>query len=259
MKLSDLKPWVLPVAGLVALGIVAFLAVGYLNHLRSRADAAERKAEAAELKAQGFAVAADTSRKQLDATAASNQLLQAEVERLKKASPGAQVVGTLSGTTHLVALPFPATANGSGPQPPATPGASSPPPGSSARPCALYFDEPVEIRVDGAAMKTDGGNLVLAGVASLWVLFKGESEPKKVLDTPLTLKVQAQPPAPAPGWGAGLALVGFSGPGGGGWWAGPLVSPPSLRAIGLDLSLLVGGGVGMNGSWGGLAGGLARW
>ncbi len=251
-----LAPWaalLLVVAGLV---VATYLGVGYLNSLRGRASEAERKAEAAELRAKGFAVAADASQKQLDATAAANQLLQSEIERLKKASPGAHVVGTVSGTTHLVGLPIPPSALPPDSSPPASGGVAS---AAGPRPCALFFDEPLEIRIDGAALHTEGGNLVLAGIASLWILPRGETEPKKILDAPLTLKVQAAAPEKPLGWGAGLALVAFSGPGGGGWWAGPLVSPPSLRVLGLDLSALMGGGVGANGTWGGLAGALVRW
>ena len=254
--LRKLAPWavlLLVVAGLV---VAVYLGVGYFNALRSRASEAERKAEAAELKAQGFAVAADTSQKQLDATAAANQLLQVEIERLKKASPGAHVVGTVTGTTHLVAFPIPPSALPPDSSPPASGGVAS---AAGPRPCALYFDEPVEIRLDGALMKTEGGNLVAAGVASLWILPRGETETRKILDAPLTLKVQAAAPEKALGWGAGIALVGSSGPGGGSWWAGPIVSPPSVSFLGLDLSALVGGGAGANGTWGGLAGALVRW
>ncbi|MEI6225606.1 MAG: hypothetical protein WCS72_12675 [Deltaproteobacteria bacterium] len=254
--LRKLAPWAVLAVGIAVVVVLVYLGVGYLNSLRSRASEAERKAEGAELRAQGFAVAADTSQKQLDATAAANQLLHLEVERLKKASPGAHVVGTVTGTTHLVAFPIPPSALPPDSSPPASGGVAS---AAGPRPCALYFDEPLEIRIDGAALHTEGGNLILAGVASVWIVPRGDTETRKILDAPLTLKVQAAAPEKALGWGAGIALVGSSGPGGGSWWAGPIVSPPSVSFLGLDLSALVGGGVGANGAWGGLAGALVRW
>jgi hypothetical protein len=253
--LSKLKPWVLPVVLLAGLVVATYFGVGYLNALRGRADAAERKAEQADLRAKGFAVAADTSQKHLDATAAANQLLQAEVERLKKASPGAHVVGTVTGTTGVVALPIPPQALPSDSSPPASGGVASAAGPLPARPCALYFDEPLEIRIDGAAMKTEGGNLVLAGVASLWILPRGDTGTRKVLDAPLSLKVQAAAPEKSAGWGAGvLALAGRDG-----WALGPAASPPPLRFLGLELELLVGAAAGPGGNWNAAALGLVRW
>ncbi len=250
-----LSPWVALLMGVAVAVVAVYFAMGYLNALRSRADAAERKAEAAQLTVQGFAVAADASQKKLDQTAAANQVLQAEIERIKKAS-GAHVVGTVSGTTHVIALPVAPVAPGSGGTAPALPGDGGTVP---VRLCAIFADEPIEIRLDGAALKTEGGNLVLAGVASLWLLPRGETETRKILDAPLTLKVQAAAPEKALGWGAGLMLVGFSAAGTGGYWVGPIVSPPSVSFLGLDLSVLLGGGAGGNGAWGGMAGGLVRW
>jgi hypothetical protein len=237
-----LAPWAAVLVGIAGAVVLVYLGVGYLNALRSRADAAERKAEQSDLRAKGFAVAADTSQKQLDATAAANQLLQAEVERLKKASPGAHVVGTVTGTTGVVALPIPPQALPVDSSPPASGGgvasAAGPLP---PRPCAFYFDEPLEIRIDGAAMKTEGGNLVLAGVASLWILPRGETETRKILDAPLSLKVSAAAPEKTMGWGAGLLATGGSG----GASAGPLLAFPPATWLGIEWNALVGAAVGV--------------
>jgi hypothetical protein len=250
--------WAVPALALV----VCLLLVSAWNGQRRARGAAERAAEAAELRAAGLAVAADLTARQLRARVAELEAgsadLKAELERVRHASPGARPVGTVSATTGPVpaggptrppwpcapVAPCPVTPDA----PPVDPG---PPPALQA--CLLAAGDTGEVRVLGAALATRAGNLVVVGAAEAWRLDPGP--PARLFGGPLQVKVSREAPVGTPGWGVGVvALAGRSG-----WAAGPAISPPPLSFWGLQLEALAGAGVGPGGEWAATGIGLVRW
>ena len=255
-KLRPFLPWLALVAALVVGG---FVLAGYLNRQRTRVAAAERRAEAAELRAQGLQVAHDATQKELDAVREASAVLAAELDRIKHASPGAEVVATATGSSGWIPLWPPAPTNSAPDSPPApvvnapaSPGAT---PTQPARRCMVFEGEMLEVRVAGAALETRGGNAVVTGTAAVWLQPVGGLAPAQLFEVPLSLDVKMKAPPSPPGWGAGaIALAGRWG-----WAVGPAVSAPPLRVLGLDVTATGGVGVGPNGEWAGALLGLVRW
>jgi hypothetical protein len=252
--------WFVPA---VALVVVALLAHAW-NEQRLAARAAVRLAEAAELRAKGFGAAIEVKEAQLRERIASEAGLKAEVERLKKASPGARPVAVVSGTTGPVAAG--GTPRPSWPCSPAAPcrltapeKSEAPPGGASAEPphdaapgmnlapttpvCLLAEGDTGEVRGTAAAMRTRPGNLVVVGTAEAWRILPAPAT--RLFRGRLELDVSAVGPPRALGWGVGL-YVGISRDG---WAAGPALALPPVRWRGWQADVSVGAGVGPGGAW----------
>lgn len=236
---------------IVVLALVVLGGVWYVNHLRTKATDAEEDRDRLALELAGANAVHEVTAKDLRRTVTiltvAHAGLQAEIDKIRGAMPGAGVVGTVSGSTGGVvvgpAAGIPVVV------PPATPGA---PPSPACPACALYVGDRVELKVAGVALQGTSGAVAVAATAQAWRV--GEP-PTLLVEGPLKLEVKMKDPGSLPGWGVGAVLVG----GRSGYWIGPLASPPPIRLWGLEASLLLGVGVGGVGEWGGLAGGLLRW
>jgi hypothetical protein len=136
-------PWIL--AALLAAGMVAAIWNG-----RRLTNEAERLAEAATLKAQNFAVADQGKERALEVRAAEIGGLQAELARLRAASPGVKVRTVVRWKTAY--LPA-----GGAPREPAAPGQPVV--------CVLAQGDEGQIRVDAVRAETKAGNVVAVGQA----------------------------------------------------------------------------------------------
>ena len=237
---------------LILLAVVVGGGVWYVNKLRNQGNEAAQDRDRLALELAGASAVHEVTAKTLRAevtrltdTAAG---LQAEIDKVRGAMPGAVVVGTASGSTGGVTV-GPAAGIPVAGSPPAS-AAGTPSPVCPA--CALRVGDQVELKVYGVALQGDSGAVAVAATAQAWRV--GEP-PTLLAEGPLRLDVKMKDPGELPGWGAGAVIVG----GRSGYWVGPLLSPPPIRLWGLEASLLVGAGVGGGGEWGGLAGGLLRW
>jgi hypothetical protein len=184
-------PWLLTVGLAVAL-VLFFLSA------RDDVASAAKRAEAAELTAKHFQVAAEAGAKDLAAAADGIAGLKAEVARLQKESPGAKLKTVIRWRT--VYLPA-----GGEARPPETPGA--PPPV-----CVLARGDQGQIRVDAVRAETRAGNVVAIGQAEAvrvapppeTVLFGGPFEAALSSYTEAAI-------TPAPRWSLGAR----------GWWRNP--------------------------------------
>ena len=246
-----IPPWVTAqVATLAAVGALSFLLVAQCNRSASLkaqvegAKAALQKAdESHRLEVAGIqeanAVEADELRK---AKNSALEALNASLEALKvKSRPIVVVRGSTGPVTAGGALP-------PGPAPVAGGGQTLPPDAPPAQVCLLRPGDKGEIRVTGAAVKTQAGNVAVEADAEAWRL-----EPdSKLFGGPLHLEVKYQaPPAPARevGWGGGLALA----VGSRGWAAGPAVASPPLHLWRLQLEPSAGLTLGPQGEFVGVA------
>lgn len=258
--------WFVPAVALVVIGLL----VHAWNGERTARGAAERAAEAAELEAKGVKRAAEATEAQLRARLAEAigqvEGLGAEVERIKKAAPGARPVSVWTGTTGSVVvggIPRP----GNWPCSPAAPcpsneaekSATPAEPAETARntprnipECVLAVGDRAEIRAGGATLETVKGNQLPVAVATAYRTWPLPET--KIFGNRLVLDVSVAPPARPLGWGVGLmATAGRSG-----WAAGPALSPPPWVVLGVQLEALAGAGVGPTGDWFANAAVLAR-
>ena len=250
--------WAVP-----ALALLVVLALVWAwNGQRRAAGEAERALEAAELRAAGMAVAGEATARQLRARVAELEAgsadLAAELERVRRAAPGARPVGTATATTGPVPAggparpPWPCAPVAPCPMPPEAPAGPTVP--AQALPaCLLAPGDTGEVRVSGAALATRAGNLAVVGAAEAWRLEPGP--PARLFGGPLQVDVVREKQRAGPGWGVGLVASA----GRAGWSAGPAISPPPLALFGLQLEALVGAGVGQGGEWAATAAGLVRW
>jgi hypothetical protein len=231
-----------------------------LNAGRESEATARRLADEARLRAEGILVVEQAKGRDLEAEArrlgARVPELEAELERARKAAPGARVTGTVSTSTGGVVA-------GGSPRPgPACPAAAppaaapAPPSGPPAPACVLADGDVGEIRVDQVAMETREGAQLLVGSTSAWRLDPGPAT--KVMSgsfrSALSTAKTEPPPAP-PGWGAGL----YAGVSREGWALGPALALPPARLWALQLEVVLGAGVGPGGVWTGAGTALARW
>ena len=245
-----LKAWWLPV---VVISAAVAGGVYYVNHLRNQGNEAAQERDRLALELAGanavHEVTARDLRREVTRLTDTNAGLQAEIDKVRGAMPGAGVVGTASGSTGGITV-GPATGIPGTGSPPASGSGATPSPVCSA--CALLVGDRVELKVAGVALQGDSGAVAVAATAQAWRV--GEP-PVLLAEGPLRMDVKLKDAGELPGWGAGAVVVG----GRGGWFLGPLLSPPPIRVWGLEGSLLLGAGVGPGGEWGGLAGGLLRW
>jgi hypothetical protein len=246
--------WFVPALALV---VVALLAAAW-NGQRLAARAAVRLAEAADLRAKGFGAAVEVKEAQLKERIASAAGLKAEVERLKKASPGSRPVVVASGTTGpLVAAGAARPGNDGAPSAgaPVEPAHDAPPdvsPHLTPPVCLLAVGDAVELRANAAALRTPAGNLVVVGTAEAWRLQPAPAA--RLFGGPLKLDISALPPPSSLGWGVGLMASASRS----GWAAGPMLSPPPWVVLGYQVEALAGAGIGPSGDWSAVLAALVR-
>jgi hypothetical protein len=248
---------------LAGIGVLAFLLMGQCNRVRDLKAAAAaviaaqaKDAEAADLKVKGVETAAATSQAALQATidgyrARGDALADALAVALK-ASPGAKPVASATGSTGPVHVDA-----GAAPSSAPVPAAGTVAPPSSTVPasvCLLRPGDEGEIRVSGAALKTEAGNTIVVAQGEAWRL----NPDARLFGGELHLSASyLKPPDPAraPGWGGGLEITG----GRHGWAWGPVVASPPLSIWRLQVDPSVGLTLGSAGEWNATAQALVRW
>lgn len=215
-----------PFALLVSAVVLGLALARALTAGRDNSQELARVREAAVLESQKFEVA-DRARTALAAEFSRlmvrNLALAAEVERLKRSSPGVRPVGTVSASTGPVPV--------SGAAPPVEPMPSA---GSEARApspnCVLHLGEVASIDVAQVTLQTRAGNRVMVGQADAY-----RHDPAgrvRLFGGAFTSAITTEEAdAPAPGWAFGVS----AGVGTGGAVAGVAASPPpwgSLELVG---------------------------
>ena len=243
-RMTWLRAWWLPV---VVIGAAVAGGVWYVNHLRNQGNEAAQDRDRLALELAGanavHEVTARDLRREVTRLTDTNAGLQAEIDKVRGAMPGAGVVGTASGSTGGITVGPAAGQPVVGCPPASAAGTSSP---VLSQPCALYVGDKIEMRLSAVALQGDSGAI---GIAATGQVYRVGSPPVLLGESPLKLDVKMRDPGEPPGWGVGAALIGFGGAAGGGWFGSVLVSPPPLRLFGAEGSLLVGGGVGPGGTW----------
>lgn len=247
MTVSSVAPGWVRVIALVAV-VTGALVLGEIHGARRGAAAGAKLAEAAELRAKGFAVAADASQHDLNAKAAALSGLQGELARLKAASPGAQVIAVAQLHTSTVVA--------SGTPRPTSPVSCVPPPQPAPLPpdpapaCLLAVGDRGDVVCNVAGVETRAGNTVAVGTGEAW---RREPAPAtRLLSAPFeadlsTLTVRA--PERSPGWGLGV----YGACSATGCAAGPAASLPPFRFWGHQLELSAGAAFVGNGLHAGLS------
>jgi hypothetical protein len=254
--------WALP-----AVLVVAALAVTWKLDQGRRAAAGaraaelelRRQAEARELEAEGLLVAARRKAGWLEENAAElldqHHELAAEVDRLRRASPGARPVATVDLRTGPVAVsPGPRAQDGAAVAQRHDPQAAD---GAGAPSCVLYEGDEGEVRVAGLVDETRAGNRVPMLLLEAWRLTPPERRIFGGLaraDLSRWTEREPDPPERLPGWGGGVVVVG----GREGWAVGPAVAAPPLRLWRLQLEALAGAAAGPSGTWGAVATAIGR-
>jgi hypothetical protein len=201
----------------VLVALLAAVLVQRLDAGRRAAHEAARLAEAEVLRQKGVAVAAQADaralRAALQGAVARSEDLAAELERVKRASPGARPVAVAHATSG------PLQAGGAArPTVPPTSAAACPA-------CLLAAGDRGELRLAQATLQTKGGNLVFVGAAEAWRL---EPAPvTRLLAGPLRYEATVEKLAPPPGFGFGVA--GSVGGGSAGATGGVAVALPPSR------------------------------
>jgi hypothetical protein len=243
---DSLRRW-FPVALALAL-IAAVLVLGVslaraLTSGRSARAEVARLAEAQQLADQRFAVArrdAVALARQADRVLAQHADLSAEVDRLRRASPGARVVGGADlRTGTLVAGGTPRPVEPRAPEE-RGPGACGPAPA-----CLLAPGDAASIDVAQVALETRAGNRVIVGRADAYredpagrvLLFGGP------FDARISAVTEAAPPT-RPGWAFGPTVELGSRSG---WLYGAQTSPPPWGPVELHLRIA---GKGQEGQFG---------
>jgi hypothetical protein len=225
----------------------------YINHLRGRVQDAEVARDQAALRAAGASAVLQATNAELRATVAQlereNAGLEAEVDRIRRALPGAEVVGTASGSTGPLPLPAGTLVLA----PPSSPG--SPQGAAAATPCLLTPGDRLELVLAAVALEGESGQAAVAATMRAMRHPAGGGEPVLLVEGPAKLDLKLRSQARSAGIGVGAVLVG----GRSGWWVGPLFSPTPFRLWSLEGSVLLGAGAGPGGDWGALAGTLVRW
>jgi hypothetical protein len=254
--------WALP-----AVLVVAALAVTWKldqgRRAAERARAAElelrRQAEARELEAEGLLVAERRKAGWLEENAAElldqHHELAAEVDRLRRASPGARPVATVDLRTGPAAVsPGPRAQEGAAAAQRHDPLAAA---GAGAPSCVLYEGDQGEVRVAGVVYETKAGNRVPILSLEAWrlapeaLLFGGPVR----ADLSRLSTLAPEPPEREAGWGGGVVALGT----GQGWAVGPLVAAPPLRLWRVQVEAAGGAAAGPSGTWGAVATAIGRW
>lgn len=239
------KTWGPPIAAFVVLLVAVY---AWNAEHRALIDTG-RALEAAKLRAQGIAAAAEQSeaalRQDLGTLANESAALAAELRRVKEAAHGARPVIVVHGSTG------PVVAGGTPVQPcPQSPACPQVP---AAPECLLRPGDAGKVVMSGATLETDAGNTVMVAVGEAWRVEPAPST--KLFGGPLKLELSVAAPKPLPRWGAGLGLWA----GRWGWAAGPAVALPPARFWGAQMEVTAGVGVGSGGEWSGGATTILRW
>ena len=248
--MNRLRQWWLPVA---LLAVVVLGGVWYMNRLRNQGNEAAQDRDRLALELAGanavHEVTARDLRREVTRLTDTNAGLQAEIDKVRGAMPGAGVVGTASGSTGGITVGPAAGQPVVGCPPASAAGTSSP---VLSQPCALYVGDKIEMRLSAVALRGDSGAI---GIAATGQVYRVGSPPVLLGESPLKLDVKMRDTGELPGWGAGvLATAGREG-----WAVGPAVSPPPLRVWGLEGSMVVGLALGPDGNWNAAGVGLLRW
>jgi hypothetical protein len=254
--------WAFPaVLVLAALAVTWKLDQGRRAAERARAAEAElaRVAEAEKLEAQQLLVAERVRTGELEAGAKEllerHAALAADVERLRRASPGARPVVTVDLRTGPVAVsPGPRAQEGAAAAQRHDPLAAD---GAGAPSCVLYEGDQGEVRVAGVVFETKAGNRVPILSLEAWrlapeaLLFGGPVR----ADLSRLSTLAPEPPEREAGWGGGVVALGT----GQGWAVGPLVAAPPLRLWRVQVEAAGGAAAGPSGTWGAVATAIGRW
>jgi hypothetical protein len=228
----------------VLVALAAAFVVQRLDGGRRSAHEAARLAEAEALWQKGVAVAEQTSaralRDALRTAVAHSEDLAAELERVKRASPGTRPVAVAHATTGAV--------QAAGAARPAEPPSSA----VACPACLLAAGDKGELRLAQATLQTRGGNLVFVGAAEAWRL---EPAPvTRLLAGPLRYEATVEKLVGAPGWGFGAR----AGIGREGWVVGGVVAGPPVRLWRWQVEAQGDVAVGPTGAWHAGASALVR-
>ena len=153
--MTFLRRWWLPV---VLIGAAVAGGVWYVNHLRNQGNEAAQDRDRLALELAGanavHEVTARDLRREVTRLTDTNAGLQAEIDKVRGAMPGAGVVGTASGSTGGITVGPAAGIPGTG-SPPASGSGATPSPVCPA--CALLVGDRVELKVAGVALQGDSG------------------------------------------------------------------------------------------------------
>jgi len=209
-----------------------------------------REQESEHLQAQGFLVAErDGLKSKVSGLEHSSADLAKELERLRKAAgPLTPVLAAslVTGPVRAEGLPRAPLAPSPGPGSPqvtapevATPAKETAP----GLPCLLAPGDTGEVRVQEVAVRTEAGNVVMAGTAECWRL--SPSPVTRLLHGPFSAgsKLTMEPTKQSLGWGAGL-VAGLTGTG---WTLGPAVAAPPLKLWSWQAEATAGVGLGPTG------------
>jgi hypothetical protein len=255
--------WALPaLLVVVALAVTCQLEQGRRTADRARAAELElrRQAEARELEAEGLLVAERRKAGWLEENAAElldqHHELAAEVDRLRRASPGARPVATVDLRTGPAAVsPGPRAQEGAAAAQRHDPLAAD---GAGAPSCVLYEGDQGEVRVAGVVYETKAGNRVPILSLEAWRLTPPEAPlfggPVRA-DLSRLSTLAPEPPEREAGWGGGVVALGT----GQGWAVGPLVAAPPLRLWRVQVEAAGGAAAGPSGTWGAVATAIGRW
>jgi Sec-independent protein translocase protein TatA len=227
----------------VLLAVVVLLVVAW-TRAKQATDALAKERDAARLALAGFKVAAETSERGLKASLADltrqSADLAAEVERLKKASPGAKPTSVFTGSTGAL---------------PATPPSIVPVPGAdpTATVCLFKSTDKGSVFVSGATLETRAGNRVMVAVIDAYRVDPAPSI--HLFGGPLKLDVAVEAEPNPKRWGAGVGAWAGSW----GWAVGPALALPPLRTRWVDVEVVVAAGLSPNGSWLGSGTAIARY
>lgn len=220
-------PWQIPAVLLVALALASWLAIAGWGRAGDARRELARSEESHKLEVAGIQQAHAVA--VLDLKAESNLSQRRLGEALAAAGIHSTPFVTVSGSTG----PVHAGGEGLASAHPTAPAAGSgfPSSGAEQRVCLLYAGEDGEIRVTGAAAKTQAGNVAIDAEASAF----GLNPERKLFGGPLHLDAKyLSPQVPGPrgaGWGIGATIVG----GRDGFTVGPAFAAPSLRLLGIQL------------------------
>jgi len=226
-------PW-----ALLGAAIAGGLWVAYRLNVATEAEAELRRAAEGELLEQHgitveLLVRADQAEARERAAVAALPVLREAIVRARAAAPGSRVVEVVEGRSR----PLVAGGEPRAPEPPDTP----------APPCLVALGDRLELRSSGVTLQYRAGSRVRVVAGEAWRVDPGP--PTRIVAGELVVSSAAVEVSRLPAlarWGFGGAV--FGGPSGLAY--GVSVAAPPLRVLGLQLELVVGGGVGAGGAQG---------
>jgi len=192
---------------LILLAIIAglaFLGVSQCNRAARVENAAAVAGQVHAFAEAGIATLVELSQREvagrMEAAQRYTAGLEGEVARARQVVPGLRPVIVVQGSTgQVVAGGSPAGGPGA-PEAGGGLGASSLPAAPPARDCLLRTGDSGEVRVSGAALKSDAGAVAVVGVAEAW------GNGARLFGGPLRLEVAGLKPPRLPGWSYGIGV-----------------------------------------------------